>query len=83
MRLIVRCHQSLVTPIMLTWNRQITWQGDATSTPSPCIVPTAYGFLVLTDRSERYKGGIPAVHHIFAVANASSISFPYTGERVE
>jgi len=26
-----------------------------------------YRFLVLIDRSERYKGGIPAVHHIYAV----------------
>lgn len=29
----------------------------------------AYGFafVVLTDKRERYKGGIPAVHHIYAV----------------
>jgi hypothetical protein len=41
----------------------------------------AYGFkfLILTDKSERYRGGMPAVHHVYAT-DKNGYAYDYLGK---
>jgi hypothetical protein len=38
-----------------------------------------FKFLILTDKNEMYKGGVPAVHHVYAVDNQGN-AYDFNGK---